>query len=77
METYDDPALELEAEIKRNRTRARIYAASAVLALPVITLGVYWAWQHVRLGLAGGIVLALVMLQRTTRRALAGRGANK
>ena len=77
METYGDPALELEAEIKRKRTRARIYAASAVLALPVITFGVYWAWQHVRLGLAGGIVLALVMLQRTTRRALAGRGSNK
>ncbi len=73
METHGDPALELEAEIKRKKTRARIYAAAAVLALPAITFGVYWAWQHVRLGLAGGIVLELVMLHRTMRGALAGR----
>jgi hypothetical protein len=77
METFDDPALELEAEIRRKKTRALIYAAAALFALPALTFAVYLAWQHVRLGLAGGIVLALVMLQRTTRRALAGRAGKK
>lgn len=72
---FDDPALELEAEIKRKKRRALLYAALAVVALPALSYGVYLAWQHVRLGLAGGLVLAIVLTQRTMRRALASRNS--
>ena len=77
METVDDDGGALEAEVKRRRARAWVYAASALVALPAFMFGVYWAWQHVRLGLAGALVLAIVMLQRTTRRALARRGSSE
>ena len=73
METMDGDLLALEAEVKRRKTRAWIYAVSALVALPGLMFVVYWAWQHVRLGLAGALVLAIVLLQRTTRRALARR----
>jgi len=70
----EDPALELEAEVSKRRRRAIVVALTALCAFPLLVFAVYLGWQHVRLGLVGGLALGLLLTHRTVRKAFRRRG---
>ena len=72
--SFDDPALELEAEVRKRKRLVVLVVVALLVLFPTLAYGAFWAWERgFRVGLLGGLVVAMVLLSRISRRALEKR----
>ncbi len=69
-----DPEVELAREVANRKRRAYVIVLGALLALPLLAWGVIALWQRgFRVGVVGGLVVAVVLTHRTMRKAMERR----
>ncbi len=71
-----DPEVELAREVASQKRRAYLVVVAALVALPLLAWGVITLWQRgFRLGVVGGLVIAVVLTHRTMRKAMERRNS--
>ena len=70
----EDPEIVLAREVTNRKRRAYAIVLGALVALPMLAWGVVWLWERgFRIGVIGGLVVAVVLTHRTMRKAMERR----